>query len=181
MGAGHHPRTRKEQERGPRHGGKGHHDRYHDPHRRGDQRRPTPTKHPNTHHRSKHRTPCGSHQRTPTGHRKPHGERRAHLHGENGPHPQRRPQGTRRTAHHHALTANRRPRPPRRPTHRHRKRTEARPRHPRLRTDSPRGHGTKAQAPREGNPTDRHATTPWAIRAGLRHRRGLTQSIATGA
>ena len=94
MGAGHHPRTRKERERGPRRGGKGHHDRYHDPHRRGDQRRPTPTKHPNTHHRSKHRTPCGSHQRTPTGHRKPHGERRAHLHGENGPHPQRRPQGT---------------------------------------------------------------------------------------
>ena len=94
MGAGHHPRTRKERERGPRHGGKGHHDRYHDPHRRGDQRRPTPTEHPNTHHRSKHRTPCGSHQRTPTGHRKPHGARRAHLHGENGPHPQRRPQGT---------------------------------------------------------------------------------------
>ena len=94
MGSGHHPRTRKERERGPRHGGKGHHDRCHDPHRRGDQRRPTPTKHPNTHHRSKHRTPCGSHQRTPTGHRKPHGERRAHLHGENGPHPQRRPQET---------------------------------------------------------------------------------------
>ena len=47
------------------------------------------TKHPKTHHRSKHRTPCGSHQRTPTGHRKPHGEWRAHLHGENGPHPQR--------------------------------------------------------------------------------------------
>ena len=94
MGAGHHPRTRKERKRGPRHGGKGHHGRYNDPHRRGDQRRPTPTKHPNTHHRSKHRTPCGSHQRTPTGHRKPHGERRAHLHGENGPHPQRKPQGT---------------------------------------------------------------------------------------
>ena len=62
--------------------------------RRGDQRRPSPTKHPNTHHRSKHRTPCGSHQRTPTGHRKPHGEWRVHLHGENGPHPQRKPQGT---------------------------------------------------------------------------------------
>ena len=87
----------------------------------------------------------------------------------------------RRTAHHHALTASRRPRPPRRPTHRHQKRTKARPRHPRLRTDTPRGHGTKVQAPREGNPTDRHATTPWAIRAGLRYRRGLTQSIATGA
>ena len=70
--------------------------------RRGDQRRPTPTKHPttpgdappNTHHRSKHRTPCGSHQRTPTSHRKPHREWRAHLHGESWPHPQREPQGT---------------------------------------------------------------------------------------
>ena len=70
--------------------------------RRGDQRRPTPSKHPttsggappNTHHRSKHRTPCRSHQRTPTSHRKPHREWRAHLHGENGPHPQRKPQET---------------------------------------------------------------------------------------
>ena len=100
MGAGNHPRTRKGRERGPRHGGKGHHGRHHEPTprkgtpRRGDQRRPSPTKHPNTHHRSKHRTLCRSHQRTPTGHRKPHGERRAHLHGENGPHPQRKPQGT---------------------------------------------------------------------------------------
>ena len=99
MGAGNHPRTRKGREWGPRHGGKGHHGRHHDPHPgrahhdRGNQRRPSPTKHPNTHHRSKHRTPCGSHQPTPTGHRKPHGERRAHLHGENGPHPQRKPQG----------------------------------------------------------------------------------------
>ena len=49
---------------------------------------------PNTHHRSKHRTPCRSHQRTPTSHWKPHGEWRAHPHGENRPHPQRKPQGT---------------------------------------------------------------------------------------
>ena len=70
--------------------------------RRGDQRRPIPNKcrttpggaPPNTHHRSKHRTPYGSHQRTTTSHREPHGEWRAHLHGENGPHPQRKPQGT---------------------------------------------------------------------------------------
>ena len=70
--------------------------------RQGDQRRPTPTKRPttpegappNTHRRSKHRTPYGSHQRTPISHRKPHGEWRAHLHGENGPDPQRKPQGT---------------------------------------------------------------------------------------
>ena len=32
MGAGNHPRTRKGQERGPRHGGKGHHGKRHDPH-----------------------------------------------------------------------------------------------------------------------------------------------------
>ena len=70
--------------------------------RRGDQRRPTPTEGPttpggacpNTHRRSKHRTPYGSQQRTPTSHRKPHGEWRAHLHGESEPHPQRKPQGT---------------------------------------------------------------------------------------
>ena len=70
--------------------------------RRGDQRRPTPTKRPttpgvpppNTHRRSKHRTPYRSHQRTPTSHQKPHGEWRAHLHGENGPHPKRKPQAT---------------------------------------------------------------------------------------
>ena len=70
--------------------------------RRGDQRRPSPTERPttpggappNTHRRSKHRTPYGSHERTPTSHRKPHGEWRAHLHGENGPHPQRKPPGT---------------------------------------------------------------------------------------
>ena len=108
MGAGNHSRTRKGQERGPRRGGKGHHGKRHDQHQggayhdRGNQRRPTPTERrrtprgapPNTHCRSKHRTPYGSHQRTPTSHRKPHGEWRAHLHGENGPHPQRKPQGT---------------------------------------------------------------------------------------
>ena len=70
--------------------------------RRGDQRRPTPTERPRTpggappnmQRRSKQRTVYGLHQRTPTSHQKPHGEWRAHLHGENGPHPQRKPQGT---------------------------------------------------------------------------------------
>ena len=69
---------------------------------RGVQRRPTPTERrttpggapANTHRRSKHRTPYRSLQRTPTSHRKPHGGWRAHLHGENEPDPQRRPQGT---------------------------------------------------------------------------------------
>ena len=32
MGPGNHPTTRKGRERGPRHGGKGHHGRHHDPH-----------------------------------------------------------------------------------------------------------------------------------------------------
>ena len=70
--------------------------------RRGDQRRSNPIERPtnpggappNTHPRSKHRTPYGSRQRTPTSHRKPHGEWEGHQHGENGPHPQRKPQGT---------------------------------------------------------------------------------------
>ena len=76
----------------------------------------------------------------------------------------------RRTAHHHALTARQRPRPPQGPPHRHRKRTKARPQRPGLGTGTPRGHGTKSQAPREGNPTDaypthqpeRHAQAPTA-------------------
>ena len=108
MRAGNHRRTRKGQERGPRHRGKGHHGRRHDPHPGrayhdgGTSTAPNPTKrhttpggaHPNTHRRSKHRTPYGSHQRTPTSHGKPHGGWRAHLHGENGLHQQRKPQKT---------------------------------------------------------------------------------------
>ena len=76
----------------------------------------------------------------------------------------------RRAAHHHDLTARRRPWPPQGPPHRHRKRTKARPQRPGLGAGTPRGHGTKAQAPREGNPTDaypthqpeRHAQAPTA-------------------
>ena len=64
----------------------------------------------------------------------------------------------RRTAHHHAPTARRRPRPPQGPPHRHRKRTKAQPQRPGLGTGIPRGQGTKAQAPREGNPTDAYPT-----------------------
>ena len=53
-------------------------------------------------------------------------------------------------------------------TRRHRKRTNARPQRPGLGTGTPRGHGSTAQAPREGNPTDtnpthrpeRHTQTP---------------------
>ena len=60
----------------------------------------------------------------------------------------------RRAAHHHALTARRRPRPQQGPPHRHRKRKKERPQHPGLEARTPRGHGTTAQAPREGNPAD---------------------------
>ena len=64
----------------------------------------------------------------------------------------------RRTAHQQALTARRRPRPPQGPPHKHRKGKKARPQHPGLGTGTPRGHGTTAQAPREGSPTDTHPT-----------------------
>ena len=108
MGAGNHPRTRKGQERGPRHRGRGHHGRRHDPHPGkayhdgGTSAAPPPANAarlpgmhtPNTHRRSNSRTPYGSHQRTLTSHRKPHGGWRAHLHGGNGLHPQRKLQGT---------------------------------------------------------------------------------------
>ena len=76
----------------------------------------------------------------------------------------------RRAAHHHALTARRRPRRLHGPPHRQRRRTNARRKQPGLGTGTPRGHGTKAQAPRGGNPTDvypthqpeRHARAPTA-------------------
>ena len=184
MGAGNHPRTRKGRERGPRHGGKGHHGRHHDPHpgrAHHDGETSAAPAPPNT---RTHTTEAniGRHADL-TSARPPatgnHTENGGHTYtGRTGHTHRGSRRKTRRTAHHHALTARRRPRPPQRPPHRHRKRTQARPRHQRLGTETPRGHGTKAQAPREGNPTDRHATTPWAIRAGLRYRRGLTQSIA---
>ena len=75
-----------------------------------------------------------------------------------------------RAAHHHALTARRRPRPQQGPPHRHRKRKRARPQRPGLEARTPRGQGTKAQAPGEGNPVntqlthrpERHTRTPTA-------------------
>ena len=171
MGAGNHPRTRKGRERGPRHGGKGHHGRRHDPHpgrayHDGETSAAPPPPdtprhpgaHPPTHtteasigrradHTSVHPPATGNHTENGghtytgrTGHTN-RGRRREH----------------RRTAHHHILTARRRPRPPQGPPRRHRKRTKARPQRPGLGTETPRGHGTKAKAPREGNPTDRHA------------------------
>ena len=162
MGAGNQPRTMKGRERGPRHGGKGHHGKRHDPHpgrayhHWETSAAPSPSKaprllgaHPPTHtaeasigrrtdHTSAHppatRNHTGNGGHTYTG-------RTSHTH-----------RGSRRersrTAHHHALTARRRPRPPQGPPHRHRKTTKARRQRP--------GHGTKAQAPRESNPTDRH-------------------------
>ena len=108
VGAANHPRTMKGQERGPRHRGRGHHGRRRDPHPGGANHdggtsaappgayvvRLPGTHTPNTRPRSKNLTPYGSHQRTPTSHRKPHGGWRAHLHEKNGLHPERKPQGT---------------------------------------------------------------------------------------
>ena len=49
---------------------------------------------PNTRRRRTNPTPYRSHRHTPTSHRKPHRGWRAHLHGENRLHPQRKPLGT---------------------------------------------------------------------------------------
>ena len=172
MGAGNHPRTRKGQERRPRHRGKGHHGRHHDLHPGrayhdgGTSAAPPPPNaarlpgaHPptrtaeasigrRTDHTSAHPPATGNHTgdggHTYTG-------RTGYTH--RGSHRERR-----RAAHHHALTARRRPRPPQGQAHRHRKRTKARPQHPGLGTGTPRAHGIKAQAPREGNPTDAYTT-----------------------
>ena len=172
MGAGNHPRTRKGQEQGPTHRGKGHNGRRHDPHPGrayhdgGTSAAPPPPNaarlpgaHPptrtaeasiggRTDHTSAHPPATGNHTgdggHTYTG-------RTGYTH--RGSRRERR-----RAARHHALTARRRPRPPQGPPHRHRKRKKARPQQPVLGTGTPRGHGTKAQAPREGNPTDAYPT-----------------------
>ena len=108
MGAGNHQRARKGREQGPGRRERGHHGGHQDPHAirayhdRGtsalpppaDTARPPGTHAPNTHRRSANRTPYGSHRHTPTSHRKPHRGWRAHLHGEIGLHPQRKPVGT---------------------------------------------------------------------------------------
>ena len=129
--------------------------------RGGDQRRPTPIERrttpggapPNAHRRSKHQT---SAHPPATGNHTGNG---GHTHTGRTGHTRRGSRRERRrTAHHHALTARRRPRPPQGPPHRHRKRTKAQPQRPGLGTGTPRGHGTKAQAPREGNPMDAYPT-----------------------
>ena len=184
MGAGNHPRTRNGQERGPRRRGKGHHGKRHDPHPgrayhdRGTSAAPCPPNAPQlqgahpptrtaeasigrrTDHTSANPPATGNHT----------GNGRHTYTGTTGHTSRGSRRERRRTAHHHALTARRRPRPPQGPRHRHRKRTKARPQRPGLGTETPRGHGTKAQAPREGNPTDaypshqpeRHAQAPTA-------------------
>ena len=172
MGAGNHPRTRKGQERGQRHGRTGHHGKRHDPHPGrayndgGTSAAPPPPDaarlpgaHPptrtaeasigrRTDHTSAHQPATGRHTgdggHTYTG-------RTGHTY--RGSHSERR-----RTGHHHPLTARREPRLPQGPLHRHSERTKARPQRPELGTGTPRGHGTKAQAPREGNPTDAYPT-----------------------
>ena len=113
---------------------------------------------PNTRRRSTNQTPYGSHRHTPTGHREPHRGWRAHLDGENGLHPRRKPLGT--------PPRSPPPRPHRQPTAPATTRAtsqaaeedEARPQHPELGTETPRGHRITAQAPREGTPTNIYRT-----------------------
>ena len=133
MGAGNHPRTRKERERGPRHGGKGLHGRHQGPHPgRAHQdgetsaapappNTPTHTTEPNI---GRH-TDNASARPPATGN---HTENRGHTYtGRTGHTHRGSRRERRRTAHHHTLTARRRPRPPQRPPHRHQKRTAAAP------------------------------------------------------
>ena len=137
---------KKGQERGPRHRGKGHHGRRHNPHpgrayhdgetsaaptpptaaRRPGAHPPTRTAEASigrrTDHTSAQPPATGSHTgdggHTYTG-------RTGYTHlGSSREH--------RRAAHHRALTARRRPRLPQGPPHRHRKRTKARPQQPGL-------------------------------------------------
>ena len=171
MRAGNHPRTRKGQKRGRRRGGKGQRGKRHDPdpgrayHDGGSSAAPPPpnaARLPGAHsptrtakasigcrtdHTSAHQ-PASGNQTGNGGHT--YTGRTGHTHRGSC-------RDRRRTVHHHALTARRRHRPPQGPPDRHRKRTKARPQRPGLGTGTPRGHGTKAQAPREGNPTDAYA------------------------
>ena len=107
VGAGNHPRARKGREQGPGHREEGHQGGHQDPHaRKAFQDRGTSAPHPQrmphdprgrtppTCRRGANRTPYRSHWHTPTSDRIPEREGRAHLHGENELHPQRKPQGT---------------------------------------------------------------------------------------
>ena len=166
MGAGNHPRTRKGRERGPSHGGKGHHGRRHDPHpgrayhdRGNSAAAPPPNtpRHPGT-HAPTHTTEASIGRRAD--HTSAH-PRATGNHTENGGHTYTGRTGhthrgsrreRRRTAHHHALTARRRPRPPQGPPHRHQKRTKARPPRPGLGTETPKRTRDQGTGPQGGQP-----------------------------
>ena len=123
-----------------------------------DAAEPPGTHAPNTRRRGASQTPYGSHRHTPTSHGKPHRGWRAHLHRENGLHPQRKP----------LATPPRSP-PPRphcqattpattRATSQAPEEDEGTATAPRARDRDPqriRAHGT---GPREGNPTDTYPT-----------------------
>ena len=184
MGAGNHPRTRKGQERGLRHRGRGHQGRSHDPHpgrayhdggTSAAKPPPNAARLPGTHPRTRTaKASIGRHTDYTSAHPQATGDHTRdgeHTYTGRTGYTHRGSRRERRCAtHHHALNARRRPRPPQGPPHRHRMWTKARPQQPGLGTGTPRGHGTKAQAPREGNPTDaylthqpeRHAQAPTA-------------------
>ena len=170
MGAGNHPRTRKGQERGPRHGGKGHHGKRHDPHPgrayhdRGTSDAPPPPNaarlpgaHPQTRTAEASRTDHTSAHPPATGNHTGNG---GHTYTGRTGHIQRGSRRERRhTAHHHALTARRRPRPPQGPPHRHQKRTKAWPA-TRARDRDPQRTRDQGTGPQGGQPHGRLPDPP---------------------
>ena len=132
---------------------------------RSDQHRPTPSRHrtnPGGARPPTHATKARTGRRTDrTGSRPPAGGNRAgeggHTHTGRRGYTHRASRIEHRCAgQHRALTARRRPRPHQGPPQRHQKREGTRPQHLGLGARTPRGHGTKAQPPREGNPADTH-------------------------
>ena len=133
---------------------------------RRDQRRPTPSRHRTTPAGAspQHAAEARIGRRTDhTGSRPPatrnHTGEGGHTYkGRKGYTHRGRRREHRRPVHHHALTARRQRWPQQGPPQRHQKRTKARPQHSGLEAGTPRGHGTKTQAPREGNPADTYPT-----------------------
>ena len=174
MGAGNHPRTRKGQERGPRHGGKGHHGKRHDPHpgrayhdggTSAAASPPNAARLPGAHPSTRtgeasigRRTDLTSTHPPATG--KNTGDGGHTYTGRMGHTNRGSRRERRRTAHHHPLTARRRPRPPQGPPHRHRKRTKARPEATRARDRDPQRTRDQGTGPQGGQPHGRLPDPP---------------------
>ena len=108
MGTGHHPWARKGKEHRPRRRERGHNDGHQSPHAGrachdgetnsapppADTAQPPEAHAPNIRRQNTNLTPNRPHQLTPTCHEKPDRGKRAHLHGDKGLHPQRKPPRT---------------------------------------------------------------------------------------